>query len=249
VKLGKRDPVFKDTDFKATKMLPEVPLHNPPVLFGHGRIFTDWEMYANDKYGDCVFAGGAHEDRLANRLARRTINFTDDGVLSDYSAVTGFDKNDPNSDQGTVVSEALSYRRHKGLIDAHGDRHKIGAYVSITPGDYDEMMYCTYWFSAVGMGFNFPNSAFDQFDANMPWDVVPSAQIIGGHYVPVVGRSHSSRGTCVTWGRRQEFTRKFYEKYNDEAWAMVYPEELRGSKTERGLSLDQLVAAVEALSK
>jgi hypothetical protein len=42
-------------------------------------------------------------------------------------------------------------------------------------------------------------------------------------------------------------TREFYETYNDESWAMIYPEELRAGKTERGIDLTQLNALLQTL--
>jgi hypothetical protein len=44
-------------------------------------------------------------------------------------------------------------------------------------------------------------------------------------------------------------TRPFYEMYNDETWAIVFPEELRDGKTERGLDLTALNAALQALPR
>jgi hypothetical protein len=87
----------------------------------------------------------------------------------------------------------------------------------------------------------------DQFDAGEPWDVVPGATIEGGHYVPVVGRSNPTHCGVVSWAKRQGMSRAFYETYNDEAWAIVFPEELRNGKSERGMDLAQLNAALANL--
>ena len=249
MKLGKKPATRDDRDIRFAAIATGVTLPTPPSRFGHGTLFHSdgWGMLGNDQYGDCVFAGGAHEVMLTNKLARRTVEFTDAAVLGDYSAVTGFTPDDPNTDQGTDVREALKYRRATGLADAHAGRHRIGAYVSIRPNDFDELMQAVYVFSAVGIGFNFPSSAMDQFNHGETWDVVEGATVEGGHYVPVVGRSSRNIAGVITWGRRQGLTRDFYEIYNDEAWAMIYPEELRNGRTERGMSLDQLQHALTAL--
>jgi hypothetical protein len=241
-KLGKRPyvPDIRDITFAAIKPEAPLPMPEPPARFGHGGAFKDWRMLGNDKYGDCVFAGGAHETMLTAKLGGHVAAFNDTGVLSDYSAVTGFQPNDPYSDQGADVRETLGYRRHTGLVDSSGHRHKIGAYVSLNAGDWTELWQAVFIFTAVGMGFQFPDTAMDQFDAGEPWDIVPNAQIDGGHYVPVVGRSSVGVGACVTWAKRQPFTRKFYETYADEAWAIIYPEELKVGHTEHGFSLATL---------
>lgn len=240
LKLGKKPFVASEHDFRLAWVTHEQDTFRPPYKFGHGLAYQDWLMLGNDDYGDCVFAGAAHETMLTNRLASKIVTFDDDSVLSDYSAVTGFDPNDPSTDQGAEVRDVLSYRRKTGIIDANGNRHKIGAYVSIDPTNWDELMFAVYYFTCVGIGFEFPDSAFEQFDHHLPWDVVEGATVEGGHYVPVMGRNALSTGGCVSWGRRVGFTKDFYETYNDESWAIVFPEELKNGKTERGLDITEL---------
>ena len=57
---------------------------------------------------------------LLNKEVGTTVPFSDFSVLSDYSAVTGFDPADPATDQGTDVQDAATYRRVTGLLDANG---------------------------------------------------------------------------------------------------------------------------------
>lgn len=250
MKLGKKPFVDNGKDFKLSSYAV-VPLPKVPVRFGHGSIFADWGMLGNDLYGDCVFAGADHETMLFNKLgvAKKKLPFTAVNALSDYSAVTGFDPNEPGSDNGTEVRQALSYRRKTGVVDAKGNRHKIGAYVSIDPKNWLELMQATYTFGAVGIGFEFPESAMGQFNNGQIWDVVPGSPIEGGHYTPVVGSmSSSKKGTLVTWGKRQEFTRAFYEAYNDESWVFLSPEILNSAGTFRGLDISALAVDLAALA-
>jgi hypothetical protein len=233
LKLGKQPAAPRPTDFKFRDFAGAIQLPSVPSRFGSGSLYKDWGMLGNDNYGDCVWAGAAHEHMLLNKVVRKVdVPFDDKAVLSDYSAATGFNQNDPNTDNGTDVHVAMSYRRHTGIVDSDGNRHQIGAYVSLDPKSWDHLMQASYIFGAVGIGFQFPKSAMDQFNAAQPWDVVPGATVDGGHYVPVVGSVHEvDQGTCVTWGKRQVFTKAFYEQYNDEAWAYITQEELRGNGT------------------
>ena len=131
---------------------------------------------------------------------------------------------------GKTVVAALDYRRKTGIADANGTRHLIGAYVSLDPKNWDHLRQATYIFGAVGIGFSFPNSGWAQFHAGQPWDVVPNdGGNDGGHYVPVLGAPTADKVGVVTWGKRQEMTRPFYEKYNDEAWVYITLEELNSS--------------------
>jgi len=204
--------------FRASK------LPKPPPVFGHYQTVSSWGMFSNDKVGDCVWAGAAHEHKLWNLASRRgSVPFTDASVISDYSAVTGY-RGTPDTDQGTDMQEAASYRRKTGVVDAHGVRHQILAYMSLTPGDFDQLMLATWLFGAVGVGINFPDSAESQFDSHQPWTPVPSSHVSGGHYIPIVGRNSRGMAILVTWGRVHAMSREFYQLYNDETVAYFSPE-------------------------
>ena len=197
-----------------------------------------------------MFAGGGHEQMVWDTLRKGPgVKITTKNALSDYSAVTGFDPSDPNTDQGTYVIDAMKYRKATGLVDASGKRHKIAAYVEIDPTNWDELITASYIFGAVGIGFEFPDTAFDQFDNGEYWDVVKGSFIDGGHYVPIIGsRNSEARVTCVTWGQRQQMTKRFYQTYCDEAWAMLSEEQIRPDGTGiHGLDLDQLRADLAAV--
>jgi hypothetical protein len=133
LKLGKKPARPGAVKFKLANYLEKLKLPTPPKVFGHeGLIGANWEMLGNDQYGDCVWAGAAHETMLWNKEAARTVTFNNQSVLKDYSAVTGFNPNDPNTDQGTDMQVAASYRRKTGVRDAAGKRHKVIAYLALT---------------------------------------------------------------------------------------------------------------------
>lgn len=223
----------------------DVDLPTPTKIFGFGSLYENWGMLGNDKYGDCVFAGAAHETMMWNKLRGGTdVKMSTQNTLLDYSDVTGFNPQFPNTDQGTYVIDALHYRQHTGIRDAAGNRHQIAAYVELEPGNFDQAIQATYIFGAVGIGFMVPESIFEQWDNGEYWDVVNDGNvpIVGGHYVPSVGsRNSSARITIVTWGRRWQMTRRFYERYVDEAWVMLSEEQIRADGGGiHGLNIDKL---------
>jgi hypothetical protein len=208
-----------------------------PSIFGHGKTFTDWGMLGNEKYGDCVWAGSDHEVMLIDNLASggetgyEAVKFTDSNALSDYAS-TGFNPQTGEGDNGTEVRAALDYRVKTGTIDATGKRHKIAAYVALELKNIAQLAEATFVFDAVGIGFEFPNSAGEQFNSGVPWSVVKGAQIEGGHYVPIVGKPYAGALACITWGKRQVLTEQFYKTYTQEAWAYITEESLN-KKTEK----------------
>ncbi len=161
--------------------------------------------------GDCVFAGSDHETMLWNLEADKQVKFTGANAIADYSAVTGYDPKAPldangknPTDNGTNTRDALNYRRQMGLVDASGNRHRIGAYVALELGNMDQLLEALYLFGVVGIGFRFPDSAMDQFAAGKPWSVVPGPPPTDGHYVPLV--AYRTNLQCVSWGRIEQMT-------------------------------------------
>jgi len=249
-KLGKQPAAPLSTDFKFADFAATIDLPSVPSRFGHGTAFADWKMLGNDQYGDCVWAGAAHEHMLLNKVVQGVeVPFDDNAVLGDYAAATGFNPTDPSTDKGTNVHEALDYRRKTGIADANGTRHQIGAYVSLDPKNWQHLEQAAYIFGAVGIGFEFPKSAMDQFNAGGPWDYVAGSPIEGGHYVPTVGSVHAAdQATAITWAKRQVFTVAFYEQYSDESWVYITPEELHSDGTGlHGFDMQKLNSYLAAL--
>ena len=220
----------------------------PPSEFGHDALVNGaWGILGNDKHGNCVVAGGAHETMLWNSEAGRQVDFTDGSVLSDYSAVTGFDPARPDTDQGTDMQVAAKYRQDVGLLDAAGKRHKVGAYLSIEAGNVDEHIVAAYLFGAVGVGILFPSTAMAQFEARHPWSVVAGSRVEGGHYVPAVAR-RGDMFVFVSWGAEQPATDEFFRTENDESVAYVSEEMLTGGMSPEGFDLEHLNADLAALN-
>jgi hypothetical protein len=257
LRMGKQSATYDRRDLKFRDFLVAERLPAPPARFGYGALFGDWGMLGNGPddsvqpgfqgAGDCVWAGADHETMLWNSEAGHPVTFTGANAISDYSAVTGYVIGDDSTDQGTNVRTALGYRRSTGVVDGGGTRHTIGAYVSLEPGNWEELMQAAYVLLAVGIGIEFPSSAMDQFDNGQPWSVVPGAQVEGGHYVSVTGRRAPDDIGLITWGKRQGMTRSFYTKYCDEAWGIASEEELKNGKNVRGFDYAGLQTALQQL--
>lgn len=246
MKLGKLPARPGAVKLKLRKYISLSRLPNPPVEFGHENLVDSWGMLGNDQVGDCVLAGAAHETMLWNKAAGLTIPFNDQCVLADYSAITGYDPNDPNSDRGTDMQQAAKFRQTTGLQDQLGNRHKIAAYLAIEPGDVQHMLAAAYVFQAIAVGVEFPDAAMDQFGSNEVWQLKDGAQVEGGHYIPLVARMDGFFW-CVTWGKLQPMEDDWLNKYNDETLVYLSEEMLAGGKTIDGFDLDQLKADLEAL--
>lgn len=218
----------------------------PPETFGHEGLISSWGMLGNDTAGDCVLAGGGHETMMWTKEGGVPVPFSTENTLGDYTAITGYNPNDPNTDQGTDMEVAAKYRRTTGLLDANGNRHKVGAYLDLKPGDLNEHLLAAYLFGAVGIGIQFPGSAMDQFNAGKPWSVVKGAKVEGGHYIPLV--AHRKNLVIITWGKTQEMTTGFFKKYNDESVVYLSEEMLVAGKSPEGFNVAQLQADLKAIT-
>lgn len=219
-----------------------------PVGFGVQRDLGEWGMLGNDRYGDCAWAGPAHEHMLTTRLSPvPDADFTEAGVLSDYAACTGFDPATRANDHGTDMRQGLNYRRQTGIIDSVGTRHRIGGYCALEPGNFSQLLQALDIFDIVAVGIEVPENAEQQFAAGQPWSVVPGAQIVGGHYIPCFARPADTMGACVTWGRSQPFTGQFYRVYNDEAYGVFTVETMTAGVSPEGFRMADFQAALAEL--
>ena len=114
--VGRRGPHLCDghhrEDVKLANFLVKTKLPTPPKVFGHQDLIGgNWQMLGNDHYGDCVWAGAAHETMLWNKEADRTVAFNNESVLKDYSVVTGFNPKQRFGEDGTRDAKAQDIKR------------------------------------------------------------------------------------------------------------------------------------------
>jgi hypothetical protein len=174
-------------------------------------------MFANDVYGDCVIAGRAHQTlRFEDIEQGSRLMITDKDVTKEYFRETG------GRDTGLVVLDSLKRWRKDGWkVGRH--TYWIQAFAEIDPIDHAEMRQSIFADVGVGIGVNLPLTARDQVQAGQPWRVESGARAKpgtwGGHYVYVCGYNRMGP-VCVTWGRKQQMTWDWFDKYCDEAYAL-----------------------------
>ena len=251
-KLGRKSFVKDPRDLLLAKylnhsLIPTVPLILQPYTKYNGQ----WGMMLNDKIGDCTCAGQAHHVLLANAVVNKTVIIPDQNVLSLYEnfgydpSQTDADGNNP-TDQGAQVRDVLKYMQQTGIMDDAGIFHKIDIFTQIEAGNLAEMKKAFMLGDLVGIGLNLPDSAQDQFQNGQPWDVVPGANIEGGHYVTLMGWDGSFFNIC-TWGQIWKATYNFMIQYIEEAWAGFMDDFLVSGKSPIGLDRPTLIADLQSL--
>jgi hypothetical protein len=196
VKLQMRSYLLSDA-------LPQVP-----PTFGHVHHAAppgQWGMLGNDKAGDCVLAGAAHETMTWAWAVRRPIPvFSTVNVLKQYRALTG------GHDKGLDPIATAKWRVSNGITDADGAVHRVKAFGSV--GSLSDVELAVYLFGVCGVGAQLPNSAEQQFIDGRPWDDV-TGEPQDGHYFPIVGKNSSGNLMAVTWGKLQAVTPAYFDKY------------------------------------
>jgi hypothetical protein len=176
------------------------------------------QMLGNDQWGDCVIVGRANWTLRAEYFEqKKELPITTNDCLIEYWKEQG-GNSDTQPDEGLVMLDSLREWK-KGWVAAKNP-YTIYAFAQIEVSDHTSLCYAIMLLNGTYIGFQFPNSAMDQFNHGQPWIVVPGSPINGGHAVYVVGWN-ATGPICLTWGQKQQMTWAFYDKYVDEAYAMV----------------------------
>jgi hypothetical protein len=241
-------------------------LATPPASFGHDRLVgPNWGALANaqtpdcpNPVGDCAIADALHQHLLWNTETGVDIPLSDECALENYAAVTGYTPMDTSgnpwppgenpTDQGTDVPELLKHRLTKGLVDAAGNIHKIGAAVALEPGDWEALIYAMYYFDGVTLGIAMSEDWMAAFSAHdYVWDAVPYPNIAGGHAITGVA-FHDQLARIITWGTDEVgVTENGYRQASNQTFAVFSEERLKNGIDINGIDEEKLVADLPLL--
>ncbi|MBV9606840.1 MAG: hypothetical protein JO027_17125 [Solirubrobacterales bacterium] len=224
----------------------------PPAAISRPHPGFQWGMLANDRLGDCVIAMMLHSIEDFHLDAGTPVPaFTDQDAVKIYSAITGYNPNDPNSDQGTNETTAMSYWEHPGLSTSDGVDHTIVATVAVDPSNLNECRIAIDEFVDLQIAIALPLTAQGQKE----WTVVGNGRTgnsapgsWGGHGIPY--REYDAETfKCVTWGAELLLTVPFHETYAQEAHVVVTKEMLgKTGVGPSGVAWDELIADIKVLN-
>jgi hypothetical protein len=247
MKLGRNKPTADKARLELDKYLDTSELATPSVVDFASEVLS-WPVYGNDTIGDCTAACFGHQVQAWTCYTGAEVDIPEPDIIQLYSAVSGYDPSTGQNDNGAVIQDVLTYLRKSGVPVAG---HKILAFAQLK--DLSKIHDALWMFGSVYLGFNCPESALEQFDADQPWSVVPGSPIAGGHAVPLQLSAPTIRGVpqyqVVTWGRLQGMTQAFLDTYVEEAWVVITADWLdKNGHTPEGLDLQALGADLAALT-
>ena len=249
VKLGKNpkksDPrTLKMAKYYKAEAMPEIPAD---FSFIDLDKIADWLMLGNDQYGDCVIAMILHMIMSWAADNGVAVTFSTADALNLYAAITGFNPVTGEGDNGTNELDALKYMQSTGF-----NGHKIGAFIEVDLGNIQEVMLAIYLFGGIACGVALPLSA--QGETN--WDYPPddsntrdsSPGSWGGHGIP--GLAYSPQGIVViTWENALTVDWAFFSQYFDEAYAIISPDFINGTKpSPTGFDMATLTADLQLVT-
>ncbi len=208
----------------------------------------------NGQCGCCVEAGMFRMAQLRMANAWRSSWTPNAGaVLNLYTALTGFDPNNPATNNGTDVPTAMGWWAQKGLNLGLQAADVMWPHVTVDPHDIAELQCAIQWFCAVGFSFALPTSAI----AAAVWDVPASGVDSpegrpggwGMHLAPSGRFDLNGNFYVITWGQEVPVTPAFIQTYAVAADTGVSQTWLSASgQSPLGLNLSQLDAAAVNLA-
>jgi hypothetical protein len=234
---------------KLSSFLVEEELPEPPAVIDLLAGMSSIPMLGNDQYGDCVEAGILHHIQALTAAMGQERVFTTPEAVELYEAIVPtFDPNDPETDQGTNLVEALMWWKANGVFG-----YEIEGFAAIDPRNWRKRRQAMHLFGGVLWGVSLPKVA--QFQSE--WRVEmgrPDDQLAPAGWGRHCVSDHRSVLTSTgrpddepeTWGGTKKVTGTWDDVYGDEAYVVL----LKGwtPPNLRGFDRDALLRAMEGVS-
>ena len=211
----------------------------------------DLGVMGNADYGDCYWAAIGHGDQIRTKFTTGTmVTQPADTILKWYSDGTGFNKNDPSTDQGSDPLSCFNYIEENGLLRADGSTLKLLGVFEIDPRNTGDIMEAMDAGLGVMTGFSVPQSLEDDMDKSV-WQYVPSnSSIVGGHEVLVAKQlSPTANRGLISWGRpTYEMEPDFWDAFVTQCTVCVWSDTFAATgKSPFGMTEEQMVAEMQAI--
>lgn len=250
-KLGRLPRVHNPAVPKLANLIAALPTA-PATANNLARIPASVGMMMNDTLGCCVSSAVYHAIQVwSGDTGSEMQTNPDTDVLTVYEKCCGYNPASPATDQGCVEQTVLLDWLRKGVPLGAGIRsNKLLGFVEVDVTDLNAIKWTVDEFGVCFIGFQVPQNIMPpDDDPPMVWTVDPSnPPIIGGHAV-VLGKYDDNAAGLISWGSSlYEMDWSFFQKYVDEAYALVdHDWMLNSGKTPAGMTLPQLEALLKQL--
>jgi hypothetical protein len=220
-----------------------------PAAVDHFAGIRAWHLGGNDRFGTCGPVSVANQRRLVTGyLTTQAGWYADEKIYDLYrrSGNPGFDPATGADDNGVdmqTMCEALLSGGFAGV--------KPVCFAKIDVSRIQDLRAAEAIFGSVLLGVTLDETQNAQTDAGL-WEYQPSP-VWGGHAV-MSGRYQDrvddtqDRTGVITWAMTVDTTDAFLQYQLDEAWVVIWPEQLGTQEFQQGVNLDVLAADYTALT-
>lgn len=224
-----------------------------PASENYGLDFTKLQMLGNDVAGNCVAVTWANFRALITTALTPTTDYPSQEWVwevyktqnPDFDPNGTQDTNGPGSDadQGMDIQTLLEY-----LVKTGGpDGVKLLAFAKVDFTNVAELEAAHAIFGAVWYGINVQSQNETAFSNEKVWTYVKTSKEVGGHSVPGVGYD-GKIWDFYTWAQETAFDGKFRENLVEEAWVLVWPENVGSKQFINGIDLAALASEYNSLT-
>jgi hypothetical protein len=234
---GKPKAIKDPRNFNVTDYLAMHQLQIPDAYDWTRVKKSEWGVFGNDSINNCTCAAAGHMIKCWSANASTEFEISEEAILNTYSALSKYDPLTHKNDDGVYMIDVLKYWRKNGI-----DQHQIRVFATV-PQDRREVVRASiYLFGGIYVGLLLPISSEHQ----KIWEVKPGGLTgdnepysLGGHAVAILAYDEEYL-TCITLGQEKKMTWDFWETYNDEAYAIITRDFMKGDKNPLGLNLEAM---------
>ncbi len=254
-KYGRRAPKKAPALQLGSFLSKAVPTH--PSSEDYLATLSNWQMLGNDVAGDCNAVTWANMRRLVTATLSTEYYPTQAQVWQFYQ--TQNPQFDPNgtaqtngpgssADQGMDVQTGLEYLQANGGPDGV----KAVAFAQVDHTKIAEVEAALAIFGGLWLGITVLDANQQQFASGEAWTDVRGSKIDGGH--AILGGGYVPDVKFITWAQETEFAPSFWNGSSggtplvEEAWVVIWPEDLGSAAFLQGVDLTQLAADYKELT-
>jgi len=241
MKFGRKPPKNAPSLQLANFLTGIIPDH--PLSEDYLKKLQNWQMLGNDRYRDCVAVTWANMRRLVTGVLANESYPIMDQVIALYKTQN---PKFPAQDDGMDIQTCLEYLHHTGGPDGT----KALAFARVNLSNLEEVKAALAIFGCLWIGIYVQSENMTQFNHGQPWDYVQGSPKGGGH--SVLGGGYMSVASndvrFITWAQETGFTDNYWNKQVEEAWVVIWPEQLGTVQFQEGIDLNKLAADYKQLT-
>jgi hypothetical protein len=252
-RLGRTRPVARGPRFSLKNYLMRGIAPAPPSCdYSKAAATALANVYENDTLGDCVIACMGHVVGVLTANAGDPFIYTNQQIITLYSAIGGYVPGEPSTDKGCDEVTALNYWENKG---APLGQHRIAGWLAVNAADPTEYRTALWLFENLYFGMELPDAWITPMPSasGFVWDSAGAADPNNGHCVAGVG--YTSQGVTIdSWAMLGLITDSAIAKYatpaaNGDLYTVVSQDAINraAQKAPNGFDWSQLIADFDSM--